>query len=97
MPRGIRSEKSGDVTVYGVTVTRESEKALLIQTKGGEEIWLPKSQLKAGGTVSKKGDSGTIVMSRWIAGEKGLKDGDGLEDDEKAGDYEETWAGGYDD
>jgi hypothetical protein len=101
MARGIRSEKSPDVTVYGVSVLRESEKAILIKLKSEEELWLPKSQLREGGTAQKKGDTGTVVMSAWIAGEKGLKDGNGLEEGASGGpvtgEYDDTWAGGYDD
>lgn len=100
MARGIRSEKTPDVTIYNVSVLRESEKAILIKTKSEEEIWLPKSQLREGGTANKKGDTGTVVMSAWIAGEKGLKDGDGLEEGQSPGaagnEYDDTWAGGYD-
>lgn len=101
MARGIRSEKTPDVTVYGVSIMRESEKAILIKMKSEEELWLPRSQIREGGTAKKKGDTGTIVMSPWIAGEKGLKDGDGLEEGQSpaatTGEYDDTWAGGYDD
>lgn len=74
MARGVRDDDPPDVTVSGVTVKRTSDKAILIVTKDGDEIWLPKSQLR--GTSADGVKSGPdivdVTMSAWIAGEKGL-------------------------
>lgn len=77
MPRGIRDDDPPDVTVKNVKVKRASEKAILIVTeKGeGEEIWLPKSQLRGDSADLKVSqDVVSVTMSAWIAGEKGLED-----------------------
>lgn len=74
MARGIREEQP-DVTVTNVKVKRTSEKAILIVTeKGeGEEIWLPRSQLREGSEDLKASqDVVSVTMSAWIAGEKNL-------------------------
>lgn len=84
-------EEKPDVTVRDVQIKRESDKALLIITVDKEELWVPKSQVR-GGTAVKAGDKGTVVLSAWIAGEKGLEDS-------QAGELNagEDDTGGYDD
>ena len=47
------------------TIKRMLEKAILIETTDGEDIWLPKSQLESY-------DEKEIVMKAWIAKEKGF-------------------------
>lgn len=82
MSRGIRSDDQPNVTLRNVKVKRSSEKALLIVTeKGeGEEIWLPKSQLRDGSEDLKVSQAiVSVTMSAWIAGEKGIT-GDDPED-----------------
>jgi hypothetical protein len=59
------------VSLGGVSVLKESEKALLIDFEG-EEHWIPKSQVHDDSDVYEEGDLGTIIISRWIAGQKGL-------------------------
>lgn len=74
MARGIRDEQP-DVTVTNVKVKRASEKAILIVTeKGeGEEIWLPRSQLREGSeNLQTSRDLVSVTMSAWIASEKNL-------------------------
>ena len=72
MARGIREEEP-DVTVNDVIVKRTSEKAILIITNDGEEIWLPKSQLRGASNELKSGPNKvSVTMSAWIAGEKNL-------------------------
>jgi hypothetical protein len=38
----------------------------------GEEYWIPQSQILNDSYVWKKGDEGTLVITEWIAIEKGL-------------------------
>lgn len=72
MARGIREEEA-HVTITGATVKRTSEKAILIVTKDGDEIWLPRSQLREGSAELQAGkDKVSVCMSAWIAGEKSL-------------------------
>lgn len=47
------------------TIKRMLEKAILITTVDGEDIWLPKSQLESYDEVE-------IVMKAWIAKDKGF-------------------------
>lgn len=62
------------VRCEGVTVMRESQKALLIrQGLQGEEVWVAKSHVDEGSEVKNDGDSGTLVIPNWIAEEKSLE------------------------
>jgi len=54
-----------------VEVLKETEKALLCKI-GGEDWWIPKSQLREENEVSGEGDVGKLVISEWLATEKGL-------------------------
>lgn len=57
-----------------VIVLRETPKAILVNING-HSAWIPKSQISAmDSEVSAMGDSGTLVVSTWIADEKGLYD-----------------------
>ena len=63
-----------DVTLQGVTLGRETEKAVLVTVKDRPTpIWLPLSQVKkmtrAGPGIPGKD---TIIITPWIAKEKGL-------------------------
>ena len=49
----------------------ESPKALLVLI-AGREHWVPKSQIHDDSEVYKRGDRGKLVMSKWIATERGL-------------------------
>lgn len=53
------------------TCLRESEKAVLVRIEG-EELWIPKSQIRDDSEVYQKDDEGFLVMSEWIAEQKGL-------------------------
>lgn len=60
-------------TFFDVTVEQETEKALLCNIEG-EEIWIPKSQIDDDSEVYEMGTTGDLVVSRWIATQKGLVD-----------------------
>lgn len=62
---------SEKVQIQNVTVARETESALLVNIEG-EEIWIPKSQIDDDSEVYKKDTSGTLVITEWIAKQKGL-------------------------
>lgn len=38
----------------------------------GKEYWIPKSQVDGGSEITEKGDEGTLIVTQWIAEEKGL-------------------------
>lgn len=53
-------------------VLRETDKALHVLLEGGEEVWLPKSQVKDAGDY-RPGDRGcTMSITEWLAREKGF-------------------------
>ena len=61
-----------DVEIEDVQAIRETEKALLCQIKG-EEIWVPRSQIREESDVKDAGDDGTLVVSNWFATKEGLE------------------------
>lgn len=61
MPEGKSNLVDIDATVY-----METEKAILIDHRGEERTWLPKSQVEVD-TEGKK-----VTMPEWLALEKGL-------------------------
>lgn len=56
----------------GVVVLTEKPKALLVRLANGMEVWFPRGHILAHSPVQHDGDSGTLVVSAWIAKEKGL-------------------------
>lgn len=72
MTRGFRDEDRGDdVTLEGVTATAESAKALCVELNDDTEAWVPKSQITDDSEVYAKGHQGRLVITRWLAREKG--------------------------
>jgi hypothetical protein len=67
------------LTLSGVTCTAATAKAMLIRDCDGAEHWIPRSQTRDenpedGGqtTISDKGDEGDLVITEWIATQKGM-------------------------
>ena len=56
--------------VYDVVAERATQKALCVRVDGNE-VWVPQSQIDDESEVYKEGDKGTLVVSRWIAEQKG--------------------------
>jgi hypothetical protein len=54
-----------------VTVLRETDKALLCDIEG-EEMWIPKSQIDDDSEVYEDGTEGTLIITQWLAAQKGL-------------------------
>ncbi len=52
-------------------VKRETEKALLVVVEG-EETWIPKGQIHDDSEVYRQGHTGTLIVSLWIAEQRGL-------------------------
>ncbi len=64
------------VAVENVRVLRATERALLIQAgDDGEEVWIPKGQVDKASEVKDDGDVGTLLISAWIAEQKGFGPG----------------------
>jgi len=68
--------REGTPTVsFECAVQRVTPKALLIKIEDHLAMWVPKSQISFTSEIndtSQEGDTGSIEMSEWIAGEKGL-------------------------
>lgn len=60
------------IEIEDVTVIKASDRALLIKTEDGREVWIPKSQTLEGTEVGAEGDVGAIVIPAWLAGRAGL-------------------------
>jgi hypothetical protein len=52
-------------------VAGETSKALLVEFEG-EKVWIPRSQIHDDSEVYAEGHTGTLIVSRWIAEQKGL-------------------------
>jgi hypothetical protein len=59
------------VPFSNVTVKRETAKAILCAIRG-KEYWIPQSQVHEDSEVWHQGDEGTLVLTAWIAKQKGL-------------------------
>ena len=61
----------GTVSFDGVECIKETDAALLCVIDD-DEVWIPKSQIHDDSEVCEEGSSGTLVITEWIAREKGL-------------------------
>lgn len=59
------------VTIRDVKVIKATDKALLVKIED-EEVWIPQSQIDDDSEVYKAGDEGDLVISQWIADQKGI-------------------------
>jgi hypothetical protein len=59
------------VRIEDVIVLKATDKALLCDIND-DEIWIPQSQIDDDSEVFQEGDEGTLVISLWIAEQKGL-------------------------
>lgn len=57
--------------IEGVTVERETAKAILCNVEG-KAVWIPKSQITDDSEVYKSGTDGKLVIPEWLAMEKEL-------------------------
>ena len=67
------------VSVGVCRAIRESEKAIYVQRFIGTPlawkppVWVPKSHIDASSSVKQDGDEGALIVTAWIAGEKGWR------------------------
>ncbi|HUI23280.1 MAG TPA: hypothetical protein VLY82_02690 [Nitrososphaerales archaeon] len=74
MPWNYRIHNNEPVSVEVELAIASTDQAILIRIEDGEEeIWIPKSQIHADSEVSEEGDSGTLIIPRWLAREKGIE------------------------
>lgn len=67
----MKNEDYESITIGDVTVKAATDKALLCEI-GGDEHWIPKSQLLDATEIEAVGDVGELVILTWLAREKGL-------------------------
>lgn len=60
------------VRFIDVTIIAETEKAVLCDFGSGIEYWIPQSHVDDESEIWHKGDEGVLVVSEWIAEQKGL-------------------------
>ena len=59
------------VSFRNTIATRATAKALLVEVEG-KSVWIPQSQIHDDSEVFQVGDTGTLVISAWIARERDL-------------------------
>lgn len=72
--RGTMAVKEYDeknVVISEATCVRESKKAVLVRVEG-KEFWVPQSQVHKDSEVWVANDQGKLIISKWIAIERGL-------------------------
>jgi len=50
----------------------ETPKALLVRLPDDEEVWIPKGHIDDDSEVYERGHNGKLVITKWIAQQKGL-------------------------
>lgn len=68
---GVEEREDGTVEISGVTCIGGSAKALLVLIDGRQH-WIPDSQVHEDSEVWRRGDKGKLVVTMWIAEQKGL-------------------------
>ncbi len=60
-----------DVPFEDVMCKAETTKAILVEI-GGEDFWIPQNQISDESEVWREGDEGTLIITDWLAMQKGL-------------------------
>jgi hypothetical protein len=63
---------SEPVEFEGCSCEVESTSAILVEIPEHGELWIPKSQVHDDSEVYKKGTEGKLVITAWLATQKGL-------------------------
>ena len=58
--------------IPGCICLRETEAAVWVEVPDKGRLWFPKSHVLEASEVKEDGDTGTLVISEWLAKEKGL-------------------------
>jgi hypothetical protein len=58
-------------TFVNAVCTRDTDKAILVEIDG-DEFWIPQSHVDDDSEVYEEGQRGTLVISQWIAEQKGI-------------------------
>lgn len=68
----LNKPSSGVVVLDDVFISADTPKAILCDIPGHGEIWIPRSQLRKANEVQEYGDFGRLVITTWLAKQKGL-------------------------
>ena len=55
-----------DFVVDGAVLKQETDGAVLVEV-GGEDLWLPKSQVRSREDLTEPGDVGSVTIPLWLA------------------------------
>jgi hypothetical protein len=53
---------------------RATDAAVLVHIEDHGDVWIPQSQIHDDSEVSKPGDEGDLIITQWIAEQKGIED-----------------------
>lgn len=68
----VRFDDEDPVTACTGECVRETPSALLVRDEDGAEEWWPRSQIHADSDIQGEGDEGDLVVTAWLARERGL-------------------------
>jgi len=60
------------VEIHECTAVKDTGQALLIEFDDGDAAWIPHSQIHDDSEVYQEGDTGTLVVTKWIAQKRDL-------------------------
>lgn len=66
-----RPETEDTASFDDVVCLRSTDKAILVDIDG-DEHWIPQSQVHEDSEVYRQGQTGTLVITQWIAKQRGL-------------------------
>ena len=61
------------VSIEDAVAKYETEKGILVKAPSFGEQWLPKRQIFSKSEIQKSGDTGTLIIPRWLAEKKGIR------------------------
>lgn len=67
----IEEYDSKNVVIHNCECLKETPKALLVDVGEPDAAWVPQSQVHDDSDVSSEGDTGDLIVSKWLAGERG--------------------------
>jgi hypothetical protein len=67
-----RKQMSDPVEIEDCVVKHATDKAILVAIPDFGDVWIQQSQIHDDSEVWKKGDTGTLVITRWCAEQKEL-------------------------
>jgi coenzyme F420-reducing hydrogenase beta subunit len=61
------------VAIEDVECIHATDKAIRVRLPDGDEHWIPQSQVDEDSEVWKQGDEGKLVITAWIAAQRGIE------------------------